>query len=489
MRPARIAALVIGCLLVIPALSLLIGGAALGLGYAFGRGDDGYFDTTLDRLATDSVAITAEDITFATEPGSPDWILDALDADVRLRASSAGASSDVFIGIARDTDVDAYLAGIAHDEIIDLDEDLDPIYERQPGTTTLAPPTEQDFWATSASGPGTQQLDWEATSGSWSAVVMNADGSPGVIVDVNVGARAAFILPLTLVMLGTGVVLTAIAVSLIIVGARDAGRPSDAGPPAPTASEVDPATGVGQSATAAQHPVTLTGRLETDLSRWLWLVKWFLAIPHLIILALLWIAFFVLTVVAAIGIIFTGRYPRGIFDFNVGVMRWTWRVTHYATTGGIGTDRYPPFSLAPAADEAASLDVAYPERLHRWGPLVKWFLAIPHLVIVSILAGGSVLWMGTDRFGPDVTGGGGLLGILVLVAGVMLLFTDRYPQPLFDLIVGLNRWAYRTVAYVALMTDTYPPFRLDQGGREPSGDVPPDTTPPPPIPAEPLAAV
>jgi hypothetical protein len=481
-RPARIAALVIGCLLVIPALSLLVGGTALGLGYAFGRGDDGYFDTTLDRLATDSVAITADDITFATEPGSPDWILDALDADVRLRATNAETNGDVFIGIGRGASVDAYLAGIAHDEIIDLDDDLDPVYRRQPGSTVVVPPTEQDFWAASASGSGTQELEWEATSGNWSAVVMNADGSPAVIVDVNVGARAAFILPLTILMLGTGVVLTAIAVALIIVGARDANRPSDRGPSAPPEFAVQPAPPASEG-----HPVTLSGRLEPDLSRWLWLVKWFLAIPHLIILALLWLAFVVLTVVAGIAIVFTGRYPRGIFDFNVGVMRWTWRVTHYATTGGIGTDRYPPFSLSPEAGEAASLDIAYPERLRRWGPFVKWFLAIPHLVIVSLLAGGSVLWIGNDRFGPDITGGGGLLGVLVLVAGVFLLFTDRYPEPLFDLIVGLNRWSYRTIAYVALMTDTYPPFRLDQGGREPSDGGPPDVAPPPPAPAEPMA--
>jgi hypothetical protein len=84
---------------------------------------------------------------------------------------------------------------------------------------------------------------------------------------------------------------------------------------------------------------------ERDLNRWLPLVKWFLAIPHYIVLFFLWIAAFVVVIVAWFAIVFTGRYPRGMFDFVEGVIRWHNRVVAYALV--LVTDRYPPFHLAP----------------------------------------------------------------------------------------------------------------------------------------------
>jgi hypothetical protein len=201
----------------------------------------------------------------------------------------------------------------------------------------------------------------------------------------------------------------------------------------------------------------------------MWLVKWFLAIPHFIVLAVLWVVAVLLTLLAWVAILFTGRYPRGIFEFNLGVLRWSWRVMFYAGSGGLGTDRYPPFTIDAVPDYPATLDIAYPETLSRGLVLVKWWLlAIPHYLILAFLVGGGIGWWWNDRWGGGgLAWGGGLLGVLVLVAAVILLFTGRYPRSLFDLIVGLNRWAFRVFAYAGLMTDEYPPFRLDQGGSEP----------------------
>ena len=187
------------------------------------------------------------------------------------------------------------------------------------------------------------------------------------------------------------------------------------------------------------HPVRLEGRLDPGLSRWLWLVKWLLAIPHFIVLAFLWIAFVVLSVVAFFAILFTARYPRGIFEFNLGVLRWTWRVAFYSY-GGLGTDRYPPFTLGPAPDYPATLDVIYPGELSRGLVLVKWWLlAIPHYLILGLLLGGG--WFAFDRGDDEGWGDGpGLIGLLVLFAGVALLVTARYPRALFDFVLGLDRW-------------------------------------------------
>jgi hypothetical protein len=216
------------------------------------------------------------------------------------------------------------------------------------------------------------------------------------------------------------------------------------------------------------YPLHLQGELDQHLSRWMWLVKWLLVIPHAIVLFFLWIAFAVLTVVAFFAILFTGRYPRGIFDFNVGVMRWTWRVGFYSYSA-LGTDRYPPFSLGEVPDYPARLQVAYPASLSRGLVLVKWWLlALPHYIVVGIFAGGAWgAWNASSDHGMW-TSGGGLIGLLVLIAGVVLLFTGRYPKAIFDFVMGMNRWVFRVAAYATLMTDAYPPFRLDMGGHEPA---------------------
>jgi Domain of unknown function (DUF4389) len=184
------------------------------------------------------------------------------------------------------------------------------------------------------------------------------------------------------------------------------------------------------------------------------------------VLVFLWIAFVAVTVVAFFAILLTRRHPRGLFDFKVGVLRWSWRVAFYGYNA-LGTDRYPPFTLADVPDYPARLEIERPEELSRGLVLVKWWLlALPHYL--GVFAGGA--WAGANAADGDAgwSSGGGLIGLMALIAGVVLLFTRRYPRSVFDFIMGMNRWTFRVVAYGALMTDAYPPFRLDMGGSEPA---------------------
>jgi hypothetical protein len=216
------------------------------------------------------------------------------------------------------------------------------------------------------------------------------------------------------------------------------------------------------------YPVAVRARFDHP-SRWLWLVKWLLLIPHYIVLAFLWLAFVIVTVIAFFAILFTRTYPRGLFDFNRGVLRWSWRVSYYGYSA-LATDRYPPFTLADVPEYPARLEVEYPGELNRWLPLVKWLLAFPHYLILSGLAGAGSTYIATSRYEEESArvSGPGLLLACVLISAVALLFVARYPTGLYDLVVGINRWSYRVVGYLALMTDRYPPFRLDQGGEDPA---------------------
>jgi hypothetical protein len=439
----RILLLIFGSILALLALGLLAGGGFLLWADRTQRDDDGFFTTSAERFATATYALTQEGIELHELPG---WLTgeDRL-GKVLIRGASPGGRP-LFIGIAPERDLDAYLSGVAHAEVDDLEyEPFSVRYVTRPGGRPSDPPGSRDFWVASTAGPGERTLTWKVEGGDWAVVVMNADGSRPVAADLSFGAEAPFLGWLTATILVLGLLLGGAGVTMIVLGAR--GTAADAGPSAEAGESAAPAP------VSQPYPVELEGTLDPGLSRWMWLVKWLLAIPHVIVLAFLWLAFFVLTVIAFFAILFTGRYPRGIFEFNAGVLRWSWRVGFYAFSV-LGTDRYPPFTLGPA-DYPATLEIPYPERLSRGLVLVKWWLlAIPHYLVLAVFFG-QWGWIGEGwRIGVSLD------GVLVLIAMVALLFTGRYLRDIFDLLVGMSRWAFRVLAYAALMRDEYPPFRL-----------------------------
>jgi hypothetical protein len=465
MTGGKIALLVTGVVLAFIGFALAAGGGAMLWAHSTQRDAEGYVTSPRYQFQTEGYALTAEQIHLGAVPRG-ERVPGIGRFAVRLDVESSGARP-VFVGVAREADVDVYLQGVAHSEITRLDAPGGGAsYRTEPGTATPAPPTEQDFWEASAEGTGPQRLTWRTEPGAWAVVVMNSDATPGVAVDASAAAQAGFLLPLAVGLLIAGLFLLAAATVLIVAATAGGGRGAPGGAAATGGAGTPPADRAAATAGARRYPVAIEGHLDQPLNRGLWLVKWLLLIPHVIVLVLLWLAFVLLTVVAGFAILLTGRYPGGIFDFNVGVIRWTWRVMYYGYSA-LGTDRYPPFTL-DAVDYPATFDVAYPQRLSRGLVLIKWWLlAIPHYLIVALFAGGGLSWTVEGWGDVEFNLGGGLIGLLVIIAGIVLLFTARYPRGLFDFIMGLNRWVYRVLAYVALMTDEYPPFRFDPGGAEP----------------------
>lgn len=469
MKAGRIVLIVIGTLLALGGMLALAGAAMLGWA-TLAQGRDGYIETPTERYESSGTAIVSEPFTITFDEPLPRFVRERL-GDIRLTAQAADPGGEVFVGIADQGDVRDYLRGTAHSEVREVR--FSPFrarYHQVPGTGTVASPTVQDFWEASATGQGPQDVTWEPQPGTWLIVVMNADGTAPVAADVTAGAHSGLLGPAALITLAVAVVLLGVGVPLVVIGARGMDT-TPAGPPsqAPEGMEgrggyVAPATPTG-----THYPAGLRGVLAVPPpSRWLWLVKWLLLIPHYIVLFFLFIAFAVLTIIAGFAILFTARYPRWIFDFNVGVLRWSWRVSFYGYAA-LGTDRYPPFTLH-AVDYPAEFDVEYPQRLSRGLVLVKWWLlAIPHYLVLAVLVGGVAIAVSAD--GRSVLSVS-LLGLLVLVAAVSLLFRGTYPQPLFSLIIGINRWVFRVLVYAALMRDEYPPFRLDQGATEVRDSLP-----------------
>jgi len=207
------------------------------------------------------------------------------------------------------------------------------------------------------------------------------------------------------------------------------GPPSEGPPPPPS----------GAQQFDLPSPLDYPARVEIDypseLNRWLPLVKWLLVIPHLFALCFVGIGAFFVLIWAFFAVLFTGSWPRGAFDYVEGTFRWAYRVVVYMH---LMVDPYPPFSMADDPNYPVRLHIDYPEHIDNWRPLVQWLLAIPYLIVASVL-----YW---------------LTGVLSIIAFFTILFTKQIPRGIFDLMVPGLRWNLRGNAYAYFATDRYPPF-------------------------------
>jgi len=256
MSAGRIVAIIGGAFLVLIGLVLIAPGAFMLWAHGTQRDADGYYMTSTRVVSTSSYALTspALDIHLGSVT---DWVPKGATADVRIQARTTDATP-VFIGIGPSNRVSEYLTNVAHDQITDFGWSGGIDYRRVSGDGAPSVPGSEDFWAAKQEGSGSQTLDWEVSSGDWTVVVMNSDAAADVSADMSLGARFGLLLPIGIGFLVGGVVLLAIGVVLIVLGAYRRRAPSPVTAPAPPGETAPPPPPVGQTAPPPQSPVGQT---------------------------------------------------------------------------------------------------------------------------------------------------------------------------------------------------------------------------------------
>jgi hypothetical protein len=218
--------------------------------------------------------------------------------------------------------------------------------------------------------------------------------------------------------------------------------PPAAAPPPPVgapAGAYSPAPYGGGAISTSDYPINVEADYpQGGITNWRPLVHWLTAIPHYIALFFVLIAAYFAFIGVWFSILFTRRYPPGLFNFISGAMRWGNRVSGYTYWM---TEEYPPFSVDEAPYPIRS-KFTYPEGgISRWRVFFQGFLAIPQLIVLYFL------------------GIGAYVG--AVIAFFAILFTGQYPPAVFNFMVGVLRWQTRVFGYLLLMTEEYPPFSLE----------------------------
>ncbi len=210
----RTVSVVIGALVGLFAAGLLTAGGAV-LWADSQKDDTGYLTSAAHTFSANSRAIVTEDIDLDLDG------LGSVDAGrIRLNVDST-SGEPVFVGIARSSDVSSYLRDVSHTTVTDVDySPFEADYRDEQGTRRPSAPAQAGFWAATANGTGAQTLDWDVEDGTWSIVVMNADGSPGVRADVSAGAKVPFLAAIGWGLAGGGLLAALLATGLIVAGVR-----------------------------------------------------------------------------------------------------------------------------------------------------------------------------------------------------------------------------------------------------------------------------
>ena len=204
-------------LLVLGAIVVAGGAAAL---WQVGKSDSGYISSDAHTFDTTSHAIVTEGLKVDSDV--PRWLI----GRARITASSSDGKP-VFVGVARERDVDAYLANVSRSQIRNLEYGPFKVdYANRAGTASPARPGSRPIWAASTSGTGEQQLNWRLRSGQWRVVLMNADGSAGVSADVKVGGTINHVLPVALGVTGAGLLVLLLGVAVVYAGRGRHGQPA-----------------------------------------------------------------------------------------------------------------------------------------------------------------------------------------------------------------------------------------------------------------------
>ena len=231
----RVLMVVFGAIVTLIGAAILAGGGAIVWLDQTQRDSSGYLNTPTEHFVTRSFALVSDP--FEVDLDNADSIArDSVVGRLRIQGESADSDEELFLGVARSTDVDRYLAGVDSDEVVDIGPGGSrPEYVHRPGGPPPTTPAAQPFWAASASGRGPQVVTWKAESGDWTIVAMNADGSPGVSARVRVGARLGLLEWLGPVLLVGGGLLLAAGVTMIVFGVRQryAAAASSEGRPTP----------------------------------------------------------------------------------------------------------------------------------------------------------------------------------------------------------------------------------------------------------------